>query len=274
MPEKVIKKVEAQKPETAVIQSETKGEDAPTTKRGRKKKRKGYFYEEEEAAFIAYCKSTDQRERDRIFRTKLYPAFTKMIESIIRRYELFTPSEDFKDTFNECMSFLMTKVNNYDVTKGYKVYSYCGTIVKNHLILKRRKDMKARETNISYEMMFPDKSNDTRADSTYEQETLDFTSSLIQKTLAEIKDRLERDKRGDCTVRMSENERKVGYGLVEILENWEDLFQDTSNRKFNRTSVRYFLQEFTMLSPKQVNEGLKYFTSIYQLTKHKALNSI
>lgn len=247
--------------------------EQPSAKKGRKKKRKGYFYEEEEAAFIQYCKSTDQKERNRLFREKLYPAFTKMIESIIRRYELFTPSEEFQDTFNECMSFLMTKVNNYDVTKGYKVYSYCGTIIKNHLILKRRKDMKARETNLSYDLMFPDRNNDTREDSTYAKETMDLTTTLIKKTLYEIKKRLEKDKAGDCTVHMTENERKVGYGLVEILENWEDLFQDTSNRKFNRTSVRYFLQEVTMLQPKQVNEGLKYFVSLYQATKEKELRS-
>lgn len=100
-------------------------------KRGRKpsKKRKGYFYEEQEEAFIKYVTSENQSERDRIFRDKLYPVFTKMIESIIRRYELFTPNEDFEDTFCDTMSFLITKVNNFDPTKGYKVYSYCGTVL-------------------------------------------------------------------------------------------------------------------------------------------------
>lgn len=96
-------------------------------KRGRKpgKNRKGYFYEEEEEAFIKYITSTDQKERNKIFNEKLFPAFTKMIESIIRRYDLLTPSEEFTDTFYDTLSFLLTKVNNFDVTKGYKVYSYC-----------------------------------------------------------------------------------------------------------------------------------------------------
>ena len=68
-------------------------------KRGRKpgKNRKGYFYEEEEAAFVKYITSTDQAERNKLFNEKLLPAFTKMIESIIRRYDLFTPSEDFTE---------------------------------------------------------------------------------------------------------------------------------------------------------------------------------
>ena len=40
------------------------------------------------------------------------------------------------------MSFLITKVNNFDFTKGYKAYSYCGTVCKRYLLLKRTTDMK------------------------------------------------------------------------------------------------------------------------------------
>ena len=125
-------------------------------KRGRKpgKNRKGYFYEEEEAAFVKYITSTDQAERNKLFNEKLLPAFTKMIESIIRRYDLFTPSEDFTDTFYDTLSFLITKVNNFDVTKGYKVYSYCGTVCKNYLILKRTTYMKQRDRFYPYDEVF------------------------------------------------------------------------------------------------------------------------
>ena len=92
---------------TYEVDNNKKLDEKPIKKRGRKPKanRKGYFYEEEEEAFIKYVTSTDQHERDKVFREKLYPAFTKMIESIIRRYELFTPSEDFTDTFYDTMSF-------------------------------------------------------------------------------------------------------------------------------------------------------------------------
>ena len=122
-------------------------------KRGRKpgKNRKGYFYEEEEDAFKRYITSTDQAERNKLFNEKLLPAFTKMIESIIRRYDLFTPSEDFNDTFYDTLSFLITKVNNFDITKGYKVYSYCGTICKNYLIFKRTQTMKQRDKLYPYD---------------------------------------------------------------------------------------------------------------------------
>ena len=69
-------------------------------KRGRKpKERKGYFYEKEEQAIVDYIASTDMEEKNRIFNTVLMPALTKMIESIIRRYKLFVPEEEFQCGF-------------------------------------------------------------------------------------------------------------------------------------------------------------------------------
>ena len=71
-------------------------------KRGRKpKERKGYFYEEEENAIVKYINETNQEEKNKIFNSVLYPALTKMIESIIRRYKLFVPDEEFDQNFSK-----------------------------------------------------------------------------------------------------------------------------------------------------------------------------
>ena len=123
-------------------------------KRGRKpnpEKRTGYFYEDEENAFKEYVESDNPEFRSKIFREKLYPALTKMIESITRRYRLFTPDESFDDTFCDTLSYLITKVNSFDVSKGHKAYSYCGTICKRYLLLKRTQSMKHIEKNVSYD---------------------------------------------------------------------------------------------------------------------------
>ena len=83
-------------------------------KRGRKpKERKGYFYEKEEQAIIDYINSNNPEEKNQIFNTILLPALTKMIESIIRRYKLFVPDEEFPQTFNDTISYLLTKINNF-----------------------------------------------------------------------------------------------------------------------------------------------------------------
>lgn len=84
-------------------------------KRGRKPstERKGYFYEREEQAILDYIKETDESEKNRTFNEILYPALTKMIESIIRRYKLYVKDEEFEQTFSDTISYLLTKIGNY-----------------------------------------------------------------------------------------------------------------------------------------------------------------
>lgn len=83
-------------------------------KRGRKpKEKKGYFYETEENAILDYINTDDAAEKNNIFNETIYPALTKMVESIIRRYNLHVPDETFEDNFNDTISYLLTKINHY-----------------------------------------------------------------------------------------------------------------------------------------------------------------
>lgn len=255
-----------------VAEAEQTITDAPAeTKRGRKsdkeQKRTGYFYEEEEEAFKQYVTSDDQDFRNRIFSEKLYPAFTKMIESIIRRYRLFTPSEDYEDTFHDTMSFLMTKVNHFDVTKGYKAYSYCGTVCKRYLLLKRTQDMKHTENTLSYDKLYNGGKNDDRE---YEGERDTFSTEVINKMVDEIRDMLINSEKYN----LRENEEKVGYALIEMLTNWENIFTRIESRKFNRSSVTYFISEYTMLSPKDVREAMRKYRDIYKFTKEELVEGL
>ena len=92
-------------------------------KKGRKpKERKGYFYESEEDAIVRYINETDEIKKNIIFNETLYPALTKMIESIIRRYKLFIPDEDFDQNFNDTISYLLTKIDNFrPIITGYEL---------------------------------------------------------------------------------------------------------------------------------------------------------
>ena len=91
-------------------------------KRGRKpKERKGYFYEGEEDAIVKYIHEEDISVKNKIFNDTIYPALTKMIESIIRRYKLFIPDEDFDQNFNDTISYLLTKIENFKpIITGYE----------------------------------------------------------------------------------------------------------------------------------------------------------
>ena len=122
-------------------------------KRGRKpKERKGYFYEKEETAIIQYIHEENIEEKNRIFNTVIYPALTKMIESIIRRYKLFVPDEDFDQNFNDTISYLLTKINHFkpQIT-GYDLIENEKEIAKHHFVMMSEEELKQKLRDASEE---------------------------------------------------------------------------------------------------------------------------
>ena len=122
-------------------------------KRGRKpKERKGYFYEKEENAIVQYINEKNVEEKNRIFNTILYPALTKMIESIIRRYKLFVPDEDFEQNFNDTISYLLTKIDHYKPRiTGYDLIEDEKELSKYHFVTMSEEDLKSKLRDASEE---------------------------------------------------------------------------------------------------------------------------
>ena len=249
-------------------------EEKVKKKRGRKpsKERKGYFYEREEQAVVDYISTDDEREKNRIFNTTLKPAFTKMIESIIRRYSLYPPDEEFQETFDDTMSFLMTKLSCFDPSTNYKAYSYCGTICKNYLIYKINQFAKNQKRNESYDNPVGDSQsgiddnirfsyNDSDPRTTFLAELTGNTVENIKRILAE-KDRL----------KLNENEVKVGITLINLMTNWDDIFAQMGSNKFNKSSILLFLKETTMLNTKEIRDALKVYKKRYYEVKYKLIN--
>lgn len=255
-------------------QQESATTETVKKKRGRKpsKERKGYFYEEQEKAVVDYITATDMAEKNRIFNETLKPAFTKMVESIIRRYNLYPPDEEFKETFDDTISFLMTKLPLFDPTTKFKAYSYCGTICKNYLIYKINKFAKNQKRNQSYDNPYENISveiDDSIKYSYNEEEIgLGFIERLTGATLAHIHEMLQDKEEFGLT----ENEIKVGEALSSLMENWNDLFAQMGSNKFNKSSILLYIKELTSLSPKEVRESLKVFKEGYFATKKRIIN--
>ena len=237
-------------------------------KRGRKPKNKGYFVEEQEEAFKKFLTCEDEKQKNRIFEKEIYPALCKMIECIIRRYYLFAVDESYEDTFYDTLGFLMTKIQNFDPSKNHKAYSYCGTVCKRYLILKRNNSMKKRKKDISYETIYSNPEKDNRVSEEYEKTT--FHDTLIDRTKEEIKEILNRGKNNKRN--LTNNEVKVGNALLEILEHWEDMIDDSSSRKFNKVSMLYFLKEYTLCNTTEVRNAMKIYKNTYLFTKQDLLN--
>lgn len=237
-------------------------------KRGRKpKKKKGYFVEEQEEAFKQFLTCEDEAEKNKIFEKQIYPALCKMIECLIRRYYLFSVDETYEDTFYDTLSFLITKIKNFKPEKGKKAYSYCGTVCKNYLILRRTQSIKKRDKFLSYETVYSTPEKDTRA---YEEFTAEpFHTKLISQTKDEIRNILDI---GKTEKRMlTNNEVKIGNALIQILDHWEDMINDESSRKFNKVSLLYFIKEYTLCDTTEVRNAMKIYKNIYLFTKQDLL---
>jgi hypothetical protein len=228
-------------------------------KRGRKRKNDMYFGPDEEEAVIKFLESEDEAERNLIFNEWLKAPLDKMIESIIRRYKLYRKGETFEDLHTDTLSFLMTKVHKFET--GRKAYSYFGTICKHYILGLLIKDEKYMKQNSSYEDMSEDI-----------EERKDFSmDKFIKKVSDGIKDELD-DTKHTPKKKLNENEKKVGYALVEILENWETAFESMDGgSKYNKNSVLETMRNYTNLSTKDIRLSMKRFKDMYDLLKQRGL---
>ena len=253
--------------EDAVKQETKTSEVKIPKKRGRKPKKKGYFVEEQEKAFRNFLTCEDKIEKNRIFDREIYPALCKMIECLIRRYYLFSVDETYEDTFYDTLSFLITKIHNFDPNKECKAYSYCGTICKNYLILRRTQSIKKRDKFLSYDVVFPNTEKDNRIYDELSDENLN--TRIINSTRQEIRSILDSGKieKRDLT----QNEIKLGNALLEILDHWEDMIDDSNSRKFNKVSLLYFIKEYTLCNTTEVRNAMKIYKNAYLFTKQDIL---
>jgi hypothetical protein len=246
-------------------------------KRGRKPQKKPYFGPEEEEAVKRYLElgklikdpSTEEGYRwtgtteedilrNRIYGKHLKAPLNKMIESIIRRYKLYSKTMEFEDLHADTLSFLHIKFHKFKPTKNKKSYSYYGTVCKHYLLGKMIKEDKRLKQNLSYDDVAP--MIEENEDYIYHiDEPLVDLSNLIEKISESIK------KEMDNKV-LNENEIKVGNALISILDGWENLFDDDNvpgKNKFNKNLVLYYMREMTTLNTKDIRNAMKRYKTIY-----------
>jgi hypothetical protein len=235
-----------------------------TNKTDKKIKKNNYFDVREEEAVKAYLIAETKIEKDLIYNEFLKYPLDKMIESIIRRYKLYRKDMDYNDVHTDAHSFLMTKVDKFKPAKNKKAYSYFGTICKNYLMGQILKDQKETNRKISYEDISSTLEN--RPDMVYyiEFEKID-AEKIIDKFLIDLKDYV-------MNSQLQENESKLGYALIELFDDYGNIFIGNDNNKFNKNIVLLTLREMTNLNTKEIRTYLKKYKSLYLETLKKIHN--
>lgn len=232
-------------------------EETVIKRRGRKSTTPStnYFDVREEEAVKLFLLADTQEEKNKIYNEFLRMPLDKMISSIIRRYKLYRKDMDFREIHNDTHSFLMTKVDKFKPSKNKKAYSYFGTICKNYLMGQIIKDQKEMNRKVSYEDIST--SLEERADMVYHIDTeVIETDVVIKKYLDELRGFIEEDS-------LSNSEVKLGYALIDLFENYEQIFSGTDNNKFNKNIILLSLREMTNLSTKEIRNSMKKFKKLY-----------
>ena len=191
-------------------------EDTSSKKRGRKTVNVNYFDTREEDAVKEFLIAKTSEEKNRIYNDFLKAPLDKMISSIIRRYKLYRKDMDFNEIHCDTHSFLMTKVDKFKPSKEKKAYSYFGTICKNYLMGQIIKDQKENNRKISYEDVSG--SIEERPEMSYriDEDHIDI-SVVIDDYLKELRYFIDKED-------LNENEKKLGYALIDLFSNYDNIF--------------------------------------------------
>ena len=171
---------------------------------------------------------------------------------------------DFEEIHMDTHSFLMTKVDKFKPSKNKKAYSYFGTICKNYLMGQIIKDQKETNRKISYEDI--SSALEERADMSYtiDDDVIEM-DYVISEYLSKLKDYVELEE-------LSENEKILGVALIDLFENYQEIFFGSQNNKFNKNVILLSLREMTNLNTKEIRTSIKKFKKLYLLTQSKIKN--
>ena len=222
----------------------------------RPRTQKIYFGEDQEKAVVNYLESTDEAEKNKIFNEYLREPLIIMVESIIRRYKLYRKDMEFEEIHTDTMSFLITKINKFDHTKNTKAYSYFGTICKNYLMGAIQKDTKEQNRQVSYDDISSDFEDNPKLSFVIDEHIIDYRDVIIKLTI-DLENFIDGEKN------LSDNERKLGYALLEIFGNFDKIFQVGDGNKFNKNLILLSLREMTSLSTKEIRVSMKRYKKLY-----------
>lgn len=222
-----------------------------------------YFNDREETAIREYILCEDKNRRELLYMKFLDFPFTKLVESIINKYKLYSETHTFEELQHDTVSFLHSKLDKFDAERGTKAYSYLGTIAKHRLQAIRIGEEKTKKRTHSYEEAIADLSENERYsyyDNHYER---NFMVEFSQK-LPMI-----------FTTFIGENQLKpeevaIGNAIIDIMSDWDSI--NTTSNKINKNVIFECIRNITGLSTKDIRNGLKKFKAHYDSIKKDMLN--
>ena len=221
----------------------------PKKKRGRKRTKKRYFTEDTDAAIAEYLISTNQKERDHIFASRIYYPFYKLAENIIHTFKFYyTEVDNLEDLKHEVVCFFLEKLDYFKPEKGTKAFSYFSIVGKNYLILYNNNNYKKKK--ITTDVMAADEDDgvihqlgrDKRKKEL--KDFIDFFTEYIDKHM--------------FTMFKKDKDRKVCDAINQLFVRRENL------EIFNKKALYIYIREMTNVDTPVITKVTKVLKKLYK----------
>lgn len=235
------------KKERAELDPELYTKSGKLRKRRRKKSRE-YFTKDTEDAIVAYLKSEDPIERNKLFNEKIDYSFHKLAEFIIHTFKFYyTEMTNVEDLKHEVVAFLLDKLHHYNPEKG-KAFSYFGTIAKRYLIVYNENNYKQMKIRGVIEEVDDDKKVYTEI--VREGDNVEL-SQFIDSYVKYVDENIE-------SLFSLESDRSIAYAVLQIFKRRENL------EVFNKQHFYLYVREITGQNTANVTKVIKTLKSVYK----------
>lgn len=214
----------------------------------RRKKSREYFTKDTEDAIIAYLKSDDTIERNKLFNEKIDYSFHKLAEFIIHTFKFYyTEMTNVEDLKHEVVAFLLGKLHHYNPEKG-KAFSYFGTIAKRYLIIYNESNYK--QMKIRGDMEEVDEDKKVYNELVREGDNIDL-SSFMNSYVKHIDENID-------NIFVNDVDKSIAQAVIQIFRRRENL------EVFNKQHFYLYVREITGQNTANVTKVIKVLKSEYK----------
>jgi hypothetical protein len=225
-------------------------------------KKSVYWDGEQERAIAEFIVETDLKKRDEIFRAKLYKPLRKLVENIIFTYRLFRTDVEIRELQEDCMSFLITKMDRYDPSKGTRAFAFFGTIAKHYLMGEKKISYKNLQSNINIEESNAEMSlGEEDEDKKMDLESEKLNNVVFREAIAKFEGELDNPK-------ILTNDKKVMEAIVFIFKRHEVI------NIYNKNLLYHLIRERTELQNKEITYSLTRIRRMYDVFKEDFLKGL
>ena len=213
-----------------------------------------YFDSETQKAIELFQISTENEVRHQIYLTKIMPAFSKLVESLIFIYGFATPNEPVEHLKNDCVTFLYESLHKFDASRGTKAFSYFNVVARNWLIISSKNRQKKIKRFVSIEDLKESKSAEAemyhslQVGSTPEDQMLAAGHrDTILEMLKKIKKLLNQEHEQSCI-----------DAIMTVFEQIDDL------DFLNKRAVFVYVKNISNLNQKQLGSAMSVIRKHYR----------